>query len=97
MVKFWKNRKKKVSQEVYDAMVTLLDHYRNLTPMVKCPLCVVSKSCINCPWELFESKDCIEWFYFITELRFNPEDYPIQRSQRIIMLENWISRSKVKS
>jgi hypothetical protein len=59
MFKFWKNRKKKVSQKAYDAMVTLLDHYENLTPIKGCPLCAVAKVCKFCPWTIFENMCCV--------------------------------------
>jgi hypothetical protein len=96
MFKFWKNRKKKVSQKAYDAMVTLLDHYENLTPIKSCPLCVVVKCCKFCPWKIFENMTCVNWFSDINYLRSDPLDYPIQRAQRIEMLKRWIERSKVK-
>jgi hypothetical protein len=95
MFKFWKNRKKIVSQRAYDAMVTLLDHYENLTPMLQCPLCQISSGCSNCTWKIFEGMTCSDWSTDIPSICKRPEDYPFGRYKRIKMLKNWISRSKV--
>ena len=97
MFKFWKNRKKKVTQKAYDAMITLLDHYLFLTPMETCPLCQIGSGCSSCPWKIFEGMTCISWSNVIPSICNNPRVYPFERFARVQMLKRWIKNSKVIS